>query len=99
MTEKQEIKMPKLKKTYDDSVKEEAQEIINAVKDEQIKEGIIDKTPQIVVVSTDFAGKKLKISKGLYKNGRQITIEAGTKWEDVSPFLRKNIKFTEKDFN
>jgi len=85
-------------KTERDSIKEESQKIINVVKEIKIKEGVIDKTPQVIIKDVDYAGKKLKITKSFLKNGKQSTLKAGTKWEDVTPYFRRHLNFSQKDF-
>lgn len=50
-------------------------------------------------VIRDFGGKKLKHDKASYISPtRQILVEKGTKWEDITPDIRTKINFTKKDF-
>ncbi len=80
-------------------IAKEQETIINRFKDKAIKKGIIQKSPKIKIVSKDFAGKTLRIGKSFYQNGKQGTLKAGTKWEEIDAFFRKRISFTTKDFN
>jgi len=84
--------------TEREDIKKESEEIINCVKNAKIEEGVIDKTPKVIIRDVNYAGKKLKISKSFFKNGKQNTLDRGTKWEDISPYFRRYINFSEKDF-
>lgn len=83
----------------DEKIAKEQENIINKIKDNAIKKGVIKKSPKIKIVNKNFTGKVLKISKGFYKDGNQHTLKAGTKWEDIDAFFRKHISFSIKDFN
>jgi hypothetical protein len=88
----------KIKKVDDSqNVGKEAEEILNSIKDHKINEGIIPRTTTKIRIQ-DFAGKVLCRSKSIYMGGVQYFVKAGTKWEDVDKFARKNIAFTEADF-
>jgi hypothetical protein len=50
-------------------------------------------------VIRDFSGKKLKHDKASYISPtRQLFVEKGTKWEDITSDIRQKINFTKKDF-
>jgi len=97
MEKKKDFKL-KENSTKREDIKKESEDIINSVKNAKIKEGVIEKTPQIIIRDVDYAGKKLKISKSFFKNGKQSTLKAGIKWEDINPYFRKHINFSKKDF-
>lgn len=83
--------------------KEQAEEIaaaFNAVISEKEVQGIIPATAKIAIIDghKDFSGKSLRITKGLFKNNQNYSYAAGTKWEDIDVFGRKNIHFEESDF-
>ena len=79
----------------------ELEKAINTVKTNKEEKGIIPKSEKKIVIingEKDFSGMTLKISKALYKNNQNYVYKAGTKWEDIDIFGKKNIKFTENDF-
>jgi hypothetical protein len=84
--------------------KEQANEIeavLNAVKKDKEENGVIPADNKKIIIidgQKDFSGKSLKIQKGLFKNGQNYSYAAGTKWEDIDIFGRKNIHFSESDF-
>ncbi len=73
---------------------------LNTLKKSKEEKGIVPKSNKIVIVNSkiDFKGKSLKINKGLFKGGQNYTYKAGTKWEDIDVFGKKNIHFKESDF-
>ena len=91
-------------KDKQDLRKEQAGEIeaaVNKIKEEREENGIIQADNKRIVIidgQRDFSGKSLKIEKGLFKNGRNYSYAAGTKWENIDNFGRKNIDFSESDF-
>lgn len=75
----------------------EVENIMNSVMKKKIENGDIPKTTTQVLVK-DFAGKVLKRTKSVFVGGTQYFVNAGTKWEDVEKFMRKNTRFTDADF-
>lgn len=89
----------KLKNAEDDNGKNGAQVIegaLNALKTKAENEGLKPKTTSVII--RDFAGKTLKRSKSVMHNKQQFFVKAGTKWEDVDVFARRNIVFSDADF-
>lgn len=84
--------------------KEEANEIevaLNVLKEKKEQAGQIPADNKKIVIiggTQDFSGKSLRITKGLFKNDQNYSYAAGTKWEDIDLFGRKNIHFEESDF-
>lgn len=84
--------------------KEDAQDIeiaLNAIKNKKVEEGIIPNDGKKIAIiggQEDFSGKKLKIQKSFFKNNQQYTYAAGTAWEDIDLFGKKNIQFEKTDF-
>lgn len=81
---------------------DEIQAAISTLKTNKEEKGIIPATNKKIIIRSgvsNFKGKSLKIDKGLFKNGRNHFYKAGTKWEDVDAFGKKNIVFSESDFN
>jgi len=87
----------KLKKTDDESVEKEIEGVMNAVKTNKVENGIIPKSPSIVI--NNFAGKKLIRDKSIVKGGNQYFMKKGTAWEDVDMFFRRHCSFSDKDFD
>lgn len=88
------------KKAAKDTAKE-FESALNALKKKKEEKGIIPSDNKKVVIidgKKDFSGKVLKIQKGLFKNGQNYTYSAGTKWEELDVFAKKNIHFSESDF-
>lgn len=85
--------------------KTEAKEIevaLNTLKKKKEEAGIIPadkKKIKIVGGMKDFSGMTLKVKKGVIKDGQYYSYDAGTKWEDIDTFGRKNIRFSESDFD
>lgn len=90
-----ETKM-KIRKVDSQDEGKEIEGIMNSIKNHKVDEGLIPKSPNIVI--NNFTGKKLKITKSVVLRGRQYFVKAGTKWTDVDKFLRRHISFTETDF-
>jgi len=86
------------------SKKLESKEIetaINMIKDKREEKGIIPATKKKLLIGggvVNFSRKSLRIDKGLFKNGQNYSYKAGTSWEDIDAFGRKNIAFNESDF-
>ena len=82
--------------------KETVQNVLNAVKKNKEDKGVIPADNKKIIITGNantFKGKSLKISKGLFKDGQNYNYPAGTKWEDIDNFGRKNISFSEADFD
>lgn len=93
LSNKKELKVKEEKKQ---TVEGELKEVINVIKDDQVKNGNIPDSPPIEVYN--FAGKKLKIDKSVVWKGKQYFVKKGTAWEDVGMFFRKQISFSNRDF-
>ena len=79
----------------------EITDALSTLKKKKEDAGIIPADGKKIVVTDgrqDFSGKSLKIIKGLFKNGKNYSYKAGTKWEDIDVFGKKNIRFKESDF-
>lgn len=79
----------------------ELENAINSLKEGKVQRGVIpDDKKRIKIVGDmkDFSGMTLKITKGVVKNDIYKSYKAGTKWEDIDVFGRKNIHFSESDF-
>jgi hypothetical protein len=79
----------------------EIEAALNILKDKKEAAGLIPASNKKIVIvdgQKDFSGKSLKIQKGLFKNGQMYTYAAGTKWENIDIFGKKNIHFSESDF-
>lgn len=88
-------------KTIEKEEEKEFSAAINALKEKKAAEGIIpndNKKIKIINGHKDFSGKKLKIQKSFFKNGEMYSYVAGTAWEDLDAFAKKNIHFSESDF-
>ncbi len=75
---------------------------LNTIKAKKEQAGIIPKNNKKIIIINgvkDFKGKSLRIGKGLFKRGQNYLYKAGTKWEDIDNFGKKNIHFSETDFN
>ena len=75
---------------------------INTVKKQKEDKGIIPKNNKTIVMidgQKDYKGKTLKRQKCVYVNNQNYSYPIDTKWEDIDIFGRKNIKFSDKDFN
>lgn len=82
--------------------KDDIELALNTLKKKKEEAGTIPSdNKKIVVVNgkKDFKGRSLKVNKGLFKNGQNYTYKAGTKWEDIDIFGKKNIHFNESDFS
>ena len=82
--------------------KETVQNVLNKVKKNKEDKGLIPADNKKIVITGNantFKGKSLKISKGLFKDGQNYSYPAGTKWEEIDNFGRKNISFSEADFD
>lgn len=76
--------------------------VLNGLRTSKEEKGIIPKSNKKIIVvngQKEFKGKSLKINKGLYKDGQNYVYPASTKWEDIDNFGKKNIHFSESDFN
>lgn len=85
-----------------DITKETVQNVLNAVKKQKEDKGVIPADNKKIVITGNantFKGKSLKIAKGLFKDGQNYLYKAGTKWEDIDNFGRKNISFSKADFD
>ena len=81
---------------------ETVQNVLNQVKKNKEDKGVIPADNKKIIITGNantFKGKSLKITKGLFKNGRNYKYPAGTKWEDIDNFGRINISFSKADFN
>jgi hypothetical protein len=90
------------KETKKDEVAKNLGNVLNeVVKMKENKGQIPSGNKKIVIEGTaiQFRGKTLKIAKNLYKNGKNYSLPAGTKWEDIDNFHRINISFSKADFN
>lgn len=97
MTDKKNMKRElKLKVNKGESDAEEVAEAINTIKEHDVKNGRMPKTASVKI--EDFAGKVLKRTKSVIKGNNQVTVEKGTKWEDIDAFGRKQISFQKEDF-
>lgn len=96
MEETKRPKELKIKENEKQSIEVEVKEVMNTIKDSQIKNGMIPSTPPIEVYN--FAGKILKIDKSVLWNDKQYFVKKGTAWEDVDAFFRRHISFSTKDF-
>lgn len=80
----------------------EIENTLNTLKKKKEERGNIpNNNKKIIIINNqkEFKGKSLKISKGLFKDGQNYVYKAGTPWEDIDIFGRKNIHFSESDFN
>jgi hypothetical protein len=96
MTHPHKISSLKLKNVSADDPSQEIESALNTIKDTNIKNGILPRSPSIRV--QNFAGKVLKRSKSVYLNDSQYFVKEGTAWEDIDPFHRKHITFNDEDF-
>ena len=81
--------------------KETIENVLNKVKKNKEDKGVIPADNKKIVITGNantFKGKSLKITKGLFKDGQNYSYSAGTKWEDIDNFGRKNISFLITDF-
>lgn len=88
--------------TKETITKESVQNVLNTVKKSKEDKGEIpadNKKIRITGNANTFKGKSLKITKGLFKDGQNYSYPAGTKWEDIDNFGRKNISFSKADFD
>lgn len=79
----------------------EFQNVLSSLKKEKEDKGAILPNNKKIIIKGNanlFKGKSLKIDKGLFKDGENYVAPAGTKWEDINNFLRKNISFSQADF-
>lgn len=83
--------------------KDEIQDAINTIKKRKEEVGAIPvDNKKIVVVENgkkNFSGMALKRAKSVIKNNVCYSYKAGTKWEEIDEFGKKNIDFNENDFN
>lgn len=80
----------------------ELEEALNKIKSQKEKQGDVPKNNKKIVIVNgrkEFKGKSLKIEKRLFLNGQNYVYLAGTKWEEIDEFGKKNIHFSESDFN
>lgn len=82
--------------------KGEVEKALNTFKEQKEKEGIIPKSNKKIVLMDngveDFSGMTLKITKGVIKNDVYYSYKAGTNWEAIDAFGKKNIRFNISDF-
>lgn len=81
---------------------EDIENALNILKETKEKNGSIPSNGTKIKVAgeeTNFDGKTLRISKSVYVNGRSKTYAAGTAWEAIDAFGKKNIVFSASDFN
>jgi len=93
--------MKNIKKQTEDLSAIELEKTFAAIKGEKEVKGLIPSDGKKIVIidgRKDFSGKALKIQKGVFKNGQMYTYSAGTKWEELDAFAKKNIVFSEGDF-
>ncbi len=91
------VKEIKIKKSDSKSEGKEIEEIMNSITDKKIETGDLPSSTSHVLVQ-DFAGKVLRRTKSVFISGTQYFVKAGTKWEDVDKFARKQISFSDADF-
>jgi len=75
---------------------------LNTIKAEKQKKGVLPKDDKKIIIVNgikDYSGKSLKVQKGLRKNGQDYIYKAGTNWEDIDEIGKKNIDFSDSDFN
>lgn len=81
----------------------EIESAINQIKRDREERGAVPTTSKKILVIENgvksFSGMSLKKTKGVIKGGVYYSYKAGTKWEDIDSFGKKNIDFLESDFN
>lgn len=93
-TKKTELKLKDV--SSNKTIEKELEGVLNVIKDDKIQNGIIPKTPSVMIQK--FAGRILKRGKSVYFNGHQYFVQPGTAWEDIDQFARKHISFSNEDF-
>mgnify|MGYP005990432401 CR=1 FL=1 len=79
----------------------ELEKALNKIKSQKEEKGDIPKNNKKIVIVNgrkEFKGRSLKIEKRLFKNGQNYVYLAGTKWDDIDEFGKKNLCFSESDF-
>ena len=94
--DKKETKIQLKDVKENDPIEKEIEGIMNVIKDEKIKNGIIPPSNPISI--NNFAGKVLKRNKSIIFKGQQLFLNKGVAWKDVNAFFRKNMKFSSEDF-
>lgn len=75
-----------------------ARKVVTLKDDGSAKKSVeVIESPEVIKV-VDFTGKKLKRTKSVITDGQQLTIESGTKWEDMNIEVRNLIAFSDADF-
>lgn len=94
--ETKELKLKVKDQENTDQVINEVGSAINAIKENKIQNGHLQPSARIKI--HDFTGKSLKIGKSIVIGGTQHFLKKGTQWDDVTPFLRKQLSFKDSDF-
>lgn len=82
--------------------KDDFENALNTIKKAKETKGIIPGNNKKIIIkgnSEQFTRKTLRIDKRLFKDGENYLVPAGTKWEEIDNFHRKNISFSKADFD
>jgi len=82
--------------------KEDLQNAIDTIKKKKEFDGSIRSDNKKIIITENgienFSGMTLRITKGVIRNDVYYSYKAGTKWEDIDIFGKKNISFNKSDF-
>tara|TARA_R110000782_G_scaffold215919_1_gene303566 strand:+ start:385 stop:657 length:273 start_codon:yes stop_codon:yes gene_type:complete len=88
-------------KKKEKTLSSELEQAFNTLKKKREEAGSIPENGKKIVIvgeEKDFSGMALKVTKGVIRNGVYHSYKAGTKWEEIDVFGKRNIGFSYCDF-